>query len=292
MVDPQLFFQLLVSGIVKGSQYALVATSFGIIFSTTQIFHLAHAAVFAFAAYGVVLIANSLGLPIWLAIPAGLVTAVLLGSAIELGVYRTMRRRSATKLGAFLASLGLSIVGANLLQVLFGPKNRSVARFSVHTFEIRNVTFTSYNIIAVVIGWLCIGALLIFLKRTQYGRAINAVRTNPAVAMAVGISIDRIYLLAIALGSLLVGVASVLFVVDNVAFPSMGLEPVLIGFIAVFLGGTDSLPGAAVGGFTLGLLTSLSGIWLSGTYAPVVIFGALFLILIFRPQGLLGKAAV
>jgi branched-chain amino acid transport system permease protein len=72
----------------------------------------------------------------------------------------------------------------------------------------------------------------------------------------------------------------------------MGLSPILIGFIAVFLGGTDNVPGAALGGFVLGLATSLSGIWLPGDFASVVVFGILFVVLIFRPQGLLGRAAV
>ncbi len=292
MIDSQLFLQLLVSGIVKGSQYALIATSFGIIFSTTQIFHLAHAAVYAAAAYGVVTIADSLGWSIWLALPFGVMTALVVGALIELGVYRPMRRGSATKLVAFLASLGISIVSSNLIQIIFGPENRRVARFSFRTFEVRKITFTSLDVVEVIVGWACIALLLVFMNRTQYGRAINAARTNPLVAMAVGISLDRIYLLVILLGSLLASIASILFVVNNVAFPTMGLEPILIGFIAVFFGGADSLPGAALGGFTLGLLTSLSGLWLSGVYSPVVVFGMLFLVLVFRPQGLLGKASV
>jgi branched-chain amino acid transport system permease protein len=291
-IDPQLFFQLLVSGIVRGSQYALVAVSFGIIYSTTQLFHLAHAVVYAVAAYGAVIAASSLNAPLWIAVPIGMLVAVILGAFIEIGVYRPMRQRSATKLAAFLASLGIAIIGANLLQIIFGPSNRSLPRMRIDTFSIRNVTFTSLDIAEVVIGWLCILLLILFLSRTRYGKAINAVRTNSSVAMAVGISVDRIYLLVIGIGSLLVAISSLMFVLGNVAFPQMGLTPVLIGFIAVFLGGTDSLPGAALGGFVLGLITSLSALWVSGTYATAVIFGILFVVLVFRPQGLLGKAAV
>lgn len=292
MIDPQLFSQLLVSGIVRGSQYALVAASFGIIYSTTQVFHLAHAAVYTIAAYAAVVVANELGAPLWLALMLGLVAASLLGAAMELAVYRPMRRRSATKLAAFLASLGLSLIASSLIQIAFGPENLSLSRVPNDTFVIRDVTFTTLNIVEVVIGWICIALLLLFLKKTQYGRAINAVRTNPQVAMAVGISVDRVYLLVMVLGSLLVAVSSLVFLLGNVAFPTMGLAPILIGFIAVFLGGTDNILGAALGGLTLGLATSLSGIWLSGDFAAVVVFGILFVVLVFRPQGLLGKAAV
>lgn len=292
MLDPQLVFQLLVSGIVLGSRYALVAVSFGIIYSTTQVFHLAHAATYAIAAYAAIWAATSVGLPLLLALPVGVLIALLLGAAMELGMYRPMRRRSATKLAMFLASLGLSIVASSLLQIVFGPQNLSLERVPNSTFFLGNVTLTSLNIAEVVLGWTAIGVLLLFLKRTQNGRAVNAVRINPEVAMAVGISVDRIYLLVMLIGSAMIALSALLFLMGNVAFPTMGLAPVLIGFIAVFLGGTDSILGAAVGGMVLGLATSLSGIWLAGDFAEVVVFGILFVVLVFRPQGLLGKAAV
>jgi branched-chain amino acid transport system permease protein len=292
VIDAQLVLQLLISGIVLGSRYALIAVSFGIIYSTTQIFHLAHAGTYTIAAYAAIVVANMAGAPLWLSLLAGLLAAVLFGALMELGMYRPMRRRSATKLAMFLASLGLSIVVSSLMQIIFGPQNLSLQRVPNATYFLGNITITSLNIAEIVVGWATIAMLLVFLRKTQYGRAINAVRTNSKVAMAVGISVDRIYLLVMMIGSLLVGVASLLFLMGNVAFPTMGLAPILIGFIAVFLGGTDSVLGAALGGLVLGLATSLSGIWLAGDFAAVVVFGILFLVLVFRPQGLLGRAAV
>jgi branched-chain amino acid transport system permease protein len=292
VIDTQLVAQLLVSGIVLGSRYALIAVSFGIIYSTTQIFHLAHAATYTIAAYAAIAAANMLGAPLWVAIVVGLVAAVLFGALMDLGMYRPMRRRSATKLAMFLASLGLSIVVSSAMQIIFGPQNLSLERVPNATYFLGNVTVTSLNIAEIVVGWVAIALLLLFLRRTQYGRAINAVRTNPQVAMAVGISVDRIYLLVMMIGSLLVGMAALLFLMGNVAFPTMGLAPILIGFIAVFLGGTDNILGAALGGLVLGFATSLSGIWLAGDFASVVVFGILFIVLVFRPQGLLGRAAV
>jgi branched-chain amino acid transport system permease protein len=292
VIDAQLVLQLLVSGIVLGSRYALIAVSFGIIYSTTQIFHLAHAGTYTLAAYAAIVVASMLGAPLWLALLAGLLTAALFGALTELAIYRPMRQRAATKLAMFLASLGLSIVVSSLMQIVFGPQNLSLQRVPNATYFLGTVTITSLNIAEIVVGWAAIALLLLFLRRTQAGRAINAVRTNPQVAMAVGISVDRIYLLVMVIGSFLVGVASLLFLLGNVAFPTMGLTPILIGFIAVFLGGTDNVLGAALGGLVLGLATSLSGIWVAGDFASVVVFGILFLVLVFRPQGLLGRAAV
>lgn len=292
MLDPQLVLQLLVSGIVIGSRYALVAVSFGIIYSTTQIFHLAHAGTYTLAAYAAIVVANMLGAPLWLAIIGGLAVATLVGALVEMGIYQPMRKRAATKLAMFLASLGLSIVISSAMQIIFGPQNLSLQRVPNSTYFLGNITITSLNIAEIVIGWLAIGLLLLFLRRTQYGRAINAVRTNAQVSMAVGVSVNRVYLLVMMIGSFLVGISSLLFLMGSVANPTMGLAPILIGFIAVFLGGTDNVLGAALGGFVLGLATSLSGIWLPGDFAAVVVFGILFIVLIFRPQGLLGRAAV
>jgi branched-chain amino acid transport system permease protein len=292
VIDAQLVLQLLISGIVLGSRYALIAVSFGIIYSTTQIFHLAHAGTYTIAAYAAIVVATMQGGPLWLALLAGLLAAVLFGALMELVMYRPMRRRAATKLAMFLASLGLSIVVSSLMQIIFGPQNLSLQRVPNATYFLGNVTITTLNIAEIVVGWASIAVLLLFLRKTQYGRAINAVRTNAQVAMAVGISVDRIYLLVMMIGSLMVGIAALLFLMGNVAFPTMGLAPILIGFIAVFLGGTDNVLGAALGGLVLGLATSLSGIWIAGDFASVVVFGILFIVLVFRPQGLLGRAAV
>jgi branched-chain amino acid transport system permease protein len=287
-----LFQQLLVSGLVLGSVYALLAVSFGIIYATTRTFHLAHSVAYTAAAYAAIVTADSLGLPLGPAALAGLAAAVALGIAIEIVVYRPMRRRNATVLAIFLASLGLAIVGPNLIQILFGPENRNLPGFPNDTITLsENITFTVLDLISVVVCWTCVGALTLALRRTRYGRAITAVRTNREMAMAVGIPVERIFALVFAVGSLLVGIAALLFTMDGVASPTMGFSPVLTGFIAVFLGGIGSTIGAAVGGLTLGLITSLSGLWLSGDYSPAVVFGLLFVLLLIRPQGLLGKAA-
>jgi branched-chain amino acid transport system permease protein len=290
--DFDLFQQLLVSGLVLGSVYALLAVSFGIIYATTETFHLAHSVVYTVAAYAAVVTVDSLGLPLAPAVLVGLAAAVALGIAIETVGYRPMRRRNATILAIFLASLGLAIVGPNLIQILFGPENRNLPGFPNDTITLsENITFTVLDLTSVVVCWTCVVALSLALRRTRYGRAITAVRTNQEMAMAVGIPVERIFALVFAVGSLLVGIAALLFTMDRVAFPTMGLSPVLTGFIAVFLGGIGSTIGAAVGGLTLGLITSLSGLWLSGDYSPAVVFGLLFLLLLIRPQGLFGRAA-
>ena len=131
-----------------------------------------------------------------------------------------------------------------------------------------------------------------FIARTRFGRSVTAMRTNPAMAEAVGIDSRRVYTRGVRDRFRPGGHRGLLFTTKGVATPTMGLAPTLTGFIAAFLGGIGSQWGAALGGFALGLLSSWSALWLQVDYGPVVVFGAMFLVLLVRPQGLLGKAAV
>jgi branched-chain amino acid transport system permease protein len=290
-MDLSLLAQLTVSGLVVGSTYALLGVSFGVIYATTKIFHLAHAVAYAGAAYAAVWAAQSMGLPFWPALMVGLVVAVVLGVAIEVIFYRPMRKRNATLLSIFLVSLGISVAFPNILQLLFGPQNQTLPRPENPTYALGAVTFSRHDIVTILVCWVLVAAVATFIARTRFGRSITAMRTNPTMAEAVGIDSRRVYTMVFVLGSLLVGVAALLFTSRGVASPTMGLAPTLTGFIAAFLGGIGSQWGAALGGLLLGLLSSWSALYLQVDYAPVVVFGAMFLVLLVRPQGLLGKAA-
>ena len=290
-MDSTLLAQLTVSGVVVGSTYALLGVSFGVIYATTKIFHLAHAVAYAGAAYAAVWSADHLGLSFWPAVVAGLLVAVVLGVGIEVLFYRPMRRRNATLLTIFLVSLGISVAFPNLLQLMFGPENQTLPRPDNPTYGLGSVTVSRHDIVSVVVSWVLVAAVAFFISRTRFGRSITAMRTNPVMAEAVGIDSRRVYTMVFVLGSLLVGVAGLLFTAKGVATPTMGLQPTLIGFIAAFLGGIGSQWGAALGGLALGLISSWSALYLQVDYGPVVVFGAMFLVLLIRPQGLLGKAA-
>jgi len=287
-----LFAQLTVSGIVVGMTYALLGVSFGVIYATTKIFHLAHAVPYALAAYAAVWASEQLGLGLVPACLLGLLVGVIAGLAIEFFAYRRMVSRNATLLSIFLVSLGISVAFPNLLQVVFGPENKSLPGFENPTYEFGSVTVSRHDLLTVAVAVLLITVVVLFIDRTRFGRSITAMRTNPTMAAAVGIDRKSVYLLVFGIGSFLVAVSGLLFTLRGVATPTMGLAPVLTAFIAAFLGGIGSLRGAALGGLVLGLISSWSALFLEVDYGPVVVFGAMFLVLLIRPQGLLGKEAV
>lgn len=297
----ELLAQLTITGIVLGSFYALMGMSFGIVYQTSKIFHLANAIPFAAAGFAAVWSAETFHLPMFGAFIVGLVVAVILGLLILVLGYFPLINRNATLLSLFLVSLGVTVAFPNLLQIVFGTQNKTLQvygadgtlnrAFETQVYNVGFLTITQLDIIKIIVCWLVVLCVVLFVNKTRFGRSITALRTNPTMAAAVGINSKVVYIVVFAIGSLIAGMGGLFVTTEFVAYPTMALQWTLIGFIAVFFGGIGSLPGTALGGLLLGLLSSWSSVWLGVQFAPVVVFGALFIILLVRPQGLFGKAA-
>lgn len=282
--------QLFTNGLIVGSFFALIGLSWNVIYATTGIFHFAHTLAFVIAAYGAVLAASN-GHASPVAIVSGVVAGALAGGLMELLFYRRFRRAGSNALALFLASLGLFVAGVNVVQLVFGPTNRSIGKYPDHLFTIGDATFRAIDVAMVVFTWLLVLLIVLWERSTRWGRALSAVRTNPTMARSVGINVDRAFLIAFVGGSALVGLGAVYYTANNVANPSMGVDPIISGLIAMFLGGIGNTLGVALGGLVLGLSQSLSGLVLSSEYQTIGSFVILMIILIVRPQGLLGRAA-
>lgn len=262
--------------------------SWGLIFATTKIFHFSHALTLTLAVYAAVLAAGpwGIGLPAGFALAAG--AGCLVGLATELAVYRPLRRVHASQLNIFLASLGLLIAGQSAVLIAFGPQARTLEGFPMTGIALGPVAFTTIEALWVVASWLLIGLLMAWLWRTRHGRAIRAVTSNPELAQCLGVDRERVFLLVFAVGSALAGVGGALLALRDTASPTMGVQPVLAAFIAVFLGGIGSIPGAALGGVVLGLAENMGGLVLPGYWQGVIAFVVLFVVLVVRPSGILG----
>ncbi len=284
-----LFLQLLAQGLITASFYALAGVSWGIIYRTTLTFHFSHHLVFTTAGYAAALITSELRLPVSVGLAGAVLCAVLLGCAIDAVLYRRLRKAGATKATTFLASLGLATAGVAVLLMLFSSNPRSLRGFPVKTLSLGPVYFTTADVAMVVVSLAAIGALLLFLGRSRYGKVIRAVGSNREMALNVGIDIDRIYLLVYAIGSGLFGVAAFLFTAKNVAYPTMGILPFFMSFTAVFLGGVPSIWGHALAGFVLGFAENLGMALLPGEYKIMIAYGILFIVILIKPEGLLGS---
>lgn len=289
-VTGTLVLQLLVSGLLIGSTYALLGVSFNVIYSTTGRFHFAHALVYTAGAYGAVVARQDLGSPLWLSALFGLLVGVVLGVAIEVGPYRSLARHGSTPLAIFLASLGLTIAGTNLFQVIFGPDPRVFGGFPLTTINLGSIVFTNLSLVSALVSWAVIAMFLLFLRLSRLGTAIRAVQSNVEMAKAVGIRQLPIFAFVFAIGSLMMALAGVLFAMGQVASPTMGMFPIVIALVGAFVGGIGSMPGAAIGGLFVGLAANVGQLWLTSDTSVVLVFGLLFLVLVVRPQGFLGRA--
>jgi len=261
-----------------------MALGFALVYNTTRIFHVAHGAVYTLAGYAAFLSAGALAMA-W--VPA-ILAAVLAGLAVELLVYKPIRRRGGTLETYFIASLGTYFILQNALQLFFGSQNRVLRPGPLPTFTVGAVTVTVYHVMVIAIAVLSFAFVQLFLTRTRTGKTIRAIADNPGLCRALGINIDYVELVVLAVASGLAGLSAFLLAFDLGVLPEIGLQVLLIAAVAVIFGGVGYLPGAIVGGFALGLLQSLVVLPLSASWQSIITYTVLIVVLVFRPQGLFG----
>ena len=277
--------QLTAVGIINGSFYALLGAGFGLVLGVTGRFHYAFALVFTFAAYVASLLESAAGLIAPAAVIIGLIAAVFLGTAIERLVYRPLAHASGplSLLTIFISSLGLTIAGVNLITLAWTAFSRTIDLVPVAPLHVGQITFTTLDIVLVAVSWLLIGILSGILNFTDLGRSIRAVRGNPHLARVIGLDPDAIYLAVFAISSLMCGAAGILDGARYAVQPSMGTRPVVLAFVVAFLGGTRSGPlVVGVAGLFIGLIESLSGLFVSPQWSSLVVFSVLFIYLVLR----------
>jgi branched-chain amino acid transport system permease protein len=282
-----LFLQLFIDGLAAGALYALTAVGFAIIYNGTRILHMAHAAVFTFGGYTLYVLVK-LHVPSPVAVVLALASAAAMGVLIDRIVYKPLRARKSSEAALFIASIGALTLLQSIYAIVFTTDTLYLRQGALQTFDFGEIRITIVHIIAAAIALVVFPALQVFLMRTRYGRAMRALADNPGLAVVRGVNVERLYMLIFAVGSLLAGLAVVLIAFDLGVRPEMGFPVIFVSLVAVIVGGVGYLPGAAAGGFLLGLLQNLSLWQLSGRWMDVIVFGALLIFLIFRPQGIFG----
>jgi branched-chain amino acid transport system permease protein len=252
------------------------------------VFHFAHALTFVLAAYAAA-IAVGAGTGRWVGAIVAVVVAAVFGALCEVGLYHHLRRRGSTGFGMFLASMGLYIAGVNVLELTAGSKPRSMGRFGGGAIDVVGMRVTTVDAVMMASAAVLVGAVVLFERRSRWGRAMVAARSNPVMAMSVGVDIRTVYVASFALGSALLGLAAFYLTAKSSAQPSMGVAPVISGLVAMFLGGIGRTWGAVLGAIVLGLSQNLGGLWLPGHWQVIVSFVILFVVLLARPQGLVAS---
>lgn len=287
------FVQFSVNGIVVGSILALSAVGLTLVYGILKIVNFAHGDYLTFGAYMAFVVNVTWSLhPVIAGVCAILLTMVL-AVGLEYGLWRPMRSTGAGITSLFLVSVGLALVLRHALQWYFGTTPN---RYRVDVFQVYDVGLfrISQNQITVIIAaFVLIITLALFLARARTGKAMRALSDNRDLAQVSGIDTDRIVTLTWILAGGLAGLSGMLLAVLQASLtPNTGWFFLLPIFAAVILGGVGSAYGALAGGLVIGLVMELSGLIIPLAYKNAAAFTVMILVLIVRPQGILGKARV
>ena len=287
------FGQQLINAASLGSIYALVAIGLAIVFSILRLINFAHGEVMMLGAFSTFYWART-GLPFAIVAILGVLTTVLVGVLMERIAYRPVR--GAPDVALLLTSLGVSIAIQNLAILQFGEQPKKFPTPGL--FEERldlggEVSISVTNLVTIVVAITLMLALTYFVTRTSLGISMRATAENPMAARLMGINVNTVIIAAFVIGSALAGVAGILWGsrVGRID-PLMGFIPVLKAFVATVIGGFGSIPGAVLGAYLLGFgeifLVALLPDQYTG-YRDAIVFAALIVILLLRPQGILGS---
>jgi len=285
--------QQILNGIFVGSIYALFAVGYTLVFGVLDILNLAHAAVFMLSAFAALALVDA-GLSIWIALPLGVFAGGVIGIILERLAFRPLRGRSDSNISGLISSLAMATVFEAIALQIFGP---DISRFPQGTFPDRTITIggasaSLLQICIVGISVALMAVLTFLLARTRLGRRIRAVAESPRAARILGVNVDRTIALAFFISSALGGAAGVLFgLAFNSISPDVGRSVELKGLAVIILGGMGSVPGAVIAGFALGLIEVFTVAHIGSSFRDAVSFAVLFIVLIARPRGLLGRAA-
>jgi len=280
--------QLLVSGIMLGGIYALMSIGLTLIFGVLKIVNFAHGEFLMLAMYVAWAIVSATGITTYAAM--AIVTPLLFGFGLL--VYLLIVRPGIAKphLVVVFATMGLSIAMQNLALVAMTADLRDVPPvFGGTPIKFGPLYFRVELMVGFLISIAVTLALMIFVKRTYIGKAIRATVQDRDAAMLMGINVPRLFLLTFAGGSALVGIAGCIMLPLYSTFPTVGLNFVLIAYVVVVLGGMGSMEGAFLGGICIGIVQSLSGYYVAPAYGQMFYFLVFLLVMIFRPNGLLGQ---
>lgn len=285
--------QHILNGLVVGGVYALFALGFTLVFGIHKILNLAHGAVFMTGAF-IALYSVEAGLPLWLGFLLAMAGTGLLSVAIEVTAFRPLRNTGEAEFGAIISSIGANLIVITIAQRL---SDTLVLRFPFDTFPVVIYQFLGLRVQALQLFMTACAALLVlvltfYLYRTRFGRQVRAVAGNERAAVLLGVNPNVVYFQTFFLSGALAGAAGILIglAFNNIHF-MMGEPFLLRGFVVIILGGLGSIPGALLAGLVFGMIETLTIAYLPSGLTDTIIFAILFIILLVRPNGLLGKEA-
>lgn len=278
----------MLNGIHIGSVYALVALGYSMVYGIVKLINFAHGDIIMVGAYVMWYIISSLGLPVWLGILASIVSCVILGMAIEKIAYKPLR--NSARISLLITAIGVSLLLENLAQLIFTSTPKTFPGFITGGIKIGDKTVSTTTFVTIGVSIAIMIGLTLLVSKTKMGKAMRAVSEDSDAARLMGINVDNTISFTFAIGSALAAVAAILYCSSYPQVSAtMGSALGLKAFVAAVLGGIGSIPGAVIGGFSIGILEALTKGYISSSLADAIVFGILIITLLIKPTGILGK---
>ena len=280
-------FQQSLNGLAIGAVYVLIALGLTVVFGILGIAHFAHGSVAMFGGYLTFLVMEKFGIPFFAAMGIAMVGGAALGLVIERLAYHPVQ--DAPHINAFIIALGLTMMMEGMNLLMFGADQVVIQTPYRGVFHIAGIAVAELRLIVILTACVLVGAITLLIAKTKTGKSIRAVAQNRQAAILMGVNVSMVSLVVFAISSALGVAAGALIGALLAIAPGVGEGLAVKGFAVLILGGLGSIPGAIAGGLILGVSKAMAAGFISSAYKDVIAFLVMILVLLFRPEGLLGK---
>ena len=285
----EMMIQQLINGLFLGSIYALLALGYTMVYGIIKLINFAHGEVYMIGSFIGYFLINQWNLGFFPALFISMIASAALGVTIEFLAYRPLR--NSTRISALITAIGVSYLLQNVMIFFFSPDVRpfpqAIAR---KTYSIGFVEVSNIQLLILAVSLALMILLQLIVKKTRMGKAMRAVSVDADAARLMGINVNRTISFTFALCSALAAAGGMLIgLYYNSIDPTMGVVPGLKSFVAAVLGGIGIIPGAALGGFVIGLIETVATALGFSDYKDALVYVILIIILLVRPAGILGK---
>jgi len=287
-LDFEAIANAVISGLLTGLVYGLSALGLSVIFGVIRIVNFAHGELMAIGMYFALVLFNNFGIDPLVSVPLAAILLFVVGYYLQQVVISRVSHLPDHM--QFLLLAGIAIILVNACLVGFGPDNqRAQVTYALDSFALGEVIVDKTKIYAAIAAIVVSVFLMLFFKYSSVGRAIRACADNYLGAKVVGLNVGRLYALTFGIGAACIGAAGCMLLLISPVSPGVGPSYTLLAFIVVIVGGMGSLVGALLGGIVIGVSEQLASDFLQPSLKTAVSFALLIVLLLFRPQGLLGK---
>ena len=277
-----------ISGLLTGLVYGLMALGLSVIFGVVRVVNFAHGEMMTIAMYAAVVLFGTFKVDPFLSILPVAAAFFVFGYVLQAGLINPFINRP--EHSQFMLLVAVAIIMVNALLMVFGPNARNVqVDYALDSLSIGPLLVDTVRVYAAIAALAIAGGLFLFFKFTLTGRAIRACADNYLGARVVGLNVKKYYALTFGLGAACVAAAGCLMVLLVDVTPVLGPAYTLLAFVIVIVGGLGSMAGALLGGILIGMSEALAGLFFSPSAKSMFSFALLILVLLFRPQGLLGR---